>query len=487
MSDSETNSKAPATQASPLQGAPLPDNVRARFNGQLADATVIAWAPFDLDEHNRYAERYAVLTDRELLIVGENTPTQSIPIASITEATIVEGLGVDVLNIIVADKRAAELRYTRCTRREMTRLHRKLERRLPRKDGKDIPPDWLDTVDRQTEAKEHCAKCGNTIPAYAEGVCPRCAQTKKILWRLLEIAKPHRKRVAAALLLTLIVTLLTPIPPIFLGRMIDASLDLNGKAGHLSLDQRIRALIIGCVAIATTVIVTQFFGHYRLRALTSLGNLITRDLRHLIYAHLHNLSLRFFAKKRIGSLITRVTNDTDRLWDFIVFGSIDLLRDVVMIVVFAGVMFYFNWKLAIAALAPVPPLAILTYYRSMKMQSMFGRLWTYWSRMTAVVGDALPGVRVVKAFSNEKREVDRFDQRSHDYSIHEQEVNELWSTLQPIIAATMHLGRTLVWLVGGWLVIRQPSAQNSLGTLFMFNAFVTQFYEPIMELANSNR
>jgi ATP-binding cassette subfamily B protein len=51
----------------------------------------------------------------------------------------------------------------------------------------------------------------------------------------------------------------------------------------------------------------------------------------------------------------------------------------------------------------------------------------------------------------------------------------------------MHLGRTLVWFVGGWLIIRNPSSQNSLGTLFMFNAFVTQFYEPIMELANSNR
>ena len=469
------------------QAITLPENVRARFNGQLDNAQVIAWAQFDLDEHNRYAERYAVLTETDLLILIDGQPPRVIPIGSIEEATIVEGLGVDRLNIIVTGKLAAELRYTRRTRREMTRLHRKLERRMPRKEGKELPPDWLENVERQAEATEHCPKCGNIIPAYAEGVCPRCQQTRKILWRLLDVAQPYRKRVWAALVLTCIVTGLTTLPGVFTRNLVDSSLDLNGRAGHLSGEQRVHNLFFWSAAIAISVLVTQTFGYFRLQILTSLGTQMARDLRHMVYEHMHNLSLRFFAKRRTGSLITRVTNDTDRLWDFIVFGSVNLIRDILMIFVFAGVMFYFNWRLAIAALLPVPPLAILTYYRSRTMQNMFGRLWTYWSRMTAVVGDALPGVRVVKAFSNEKRELERFDARSDEYTVHEQETNRVWATLQPVIAATMHLGRTLVWVVGGWLVVRQPSDQNSLGTLFMFNAFVTSFYEPIMELANSNR
>ncbi len=479
MSDEE---KQKATKATTL-----PENVRARFNGQLDNAQIIAWAQFDLDDHNRYAEAYAVLTHSDLLIVTEAQPTRVIPINSIEEAAIVEGLGVDRLNVIVAGKLAAEMRYTRKTRREMTRLQRKLERRMPRKEGKELPPDWLENVERQAEATEHCPRCGSIIPAYAEGVCPRCQQTRKILWRLLDVAQPYRRRVTAALVLTCIVTGLSTLPAVFLRYLVDGSLDLNRRAGHLSMAQRTHNLFFWSAAIAIAVIVTQSFGYGRLQILTSLGTQMARDLRHMVYEHMHNLSLRFFAKRRTGSLITRVTNDTDRLWDFIVFGSVNLIRDILMIFVFAGVMFYFNWRLAIAALLPVPPLAILTYYRSRTMQNMFGRLWTYWSRMTAVVGDALPGVRVVKAFSSEKRELERFDARSDEYTVHEQETNRVWATLQPVIAATMQLGRTLVWVVGGWLVIRQPSDQNSLGTLFMFNAFVTSFYEPIMELANSNR
>jgi ATP-binding cassette subfamily B protein len=107
--------------------------------------------------------------------------------------------------------------------------------------------------------------------------------------------------------------------------------------------------------------------------------------------------------------------------------------------------------------------------------------------MTAVVGDALPGVRVVKAFANETREVQRFDRRSDEYSRHEQATNIVWSALQPIVGGTMGIGRLLVWIAGGYLLIKYPSPQNSFGTLVMFTGFVNGFYEPIMELANSNR
>ncbi|MBA2706802.1 MAG: ABC transporter ATP-binding protein [Gemmatimonadaceae bacterium] len=158
-----------------------------------------------------------------------------------------------------------------------------------------------------------------------------------------------------------------------------------------------------------------------------------------------------------------------------------------LIVFTAALMFYFNWKLAIVALIPLPPLAIMTYRRGMKLQAMFGRLWTYWSRMTAVVGDALPGVRVVKAFASEQREIARFDRRSDDYTAHEWDIHKVWTTLSRIISGLMQLGRLLVLLAGGYMVIMHPSPENSIGTLLMFLSLIWQFYTPIMELANSNR
>src|SRR4051812_38743370 len=125
----------------------LPPEVRARCNGELDNAAIVAWAEYDLDEQNRYVRRFAVLTETDLIVLAD-APPQIIPIASIEEASIVEGLGVDRLNVIVGGTRVAELRYSRRNRREMTRLQRKLERRMPRKAGADLPPDWLETVER---------------------------------------------------------------------------------------------------------------------------------------------------------------------------------------------------------------------------------------------------------------------------------------------------------------------------------------------------
>ena len=469
---------ASSTSERELSAEALPAELRARMNGEIDGQEVVAWSEFDLDESNRYVRRFAVLTDRQLVTVGDGATPVALSVPDIGEAKIVEGLGVDRLRVLVGGKLAAEFRYTHRHRRGMTRLHRKLERRLPRKEGAAVPPDWLEGVEREADKSDHCPKCGQLIPAYAEGVCPQCQQTRKILWRLLDVAQPYRKRVWVALALTMCVSGLAALPAIFNRYIVDDAI-VNGS---------LRSLFFWSSLLLGTVLVSEILGGVRTRILAQMGTMITRDLRHQIYAHLQELSLRYFAKRRTGSLITRVTTDTDRLWDFIVFGSVDLVRDVTMIAAISAAMFWLNWKLALVALLPLPPLGVLTYYRSQKMQRMFGRLWTYWSRVTAVVGDALPGVKVIKAFANEQREIDRFDRRSEEYSRHEMEIHDVWVALQRTTSTLMRVGALLIWVVGGWLVIRHGNTGDyTVGMLVSFTSFVWQFYQPIMELANSNR
>lgn len=278
------------------------------------------------------------------------------------------------------------------------------------------------------------------------------------------------------------------MPPYLTRKLIDDAL----TKGNVS------ALFFWSGLIAGAMLLSEITGGIRLYMLATIGTTVTRDLRHMVYSHMQELSLRYFAKRRTGSLITRVTNDTDRLWDFIVFGSVSLFRDLVMIACISTVMFWMNWRLAILALMPLPILAIVTYHRGMKMQKLWGRVWTYWSRMTAVVGDALPGVRVVKAFANEHREIQRFNDRSDEYTRKEQEIHKIWTALQPLVSGLMQLGALLIWIVGGYIVIRNPEVKdasgniianpgNTVGMLVAFTQFVWRFYQPIMELANSNR
>src|SRR5437762_713818 len=147
MSDTVTTTSA---IEAPAPAAPtLPAALRARFNGELESQSIVAWAEYDLDQQNRYGQHFVVLTDKSLVVLDGQADPTSIDLSNIDEAKTIEGLGVDRLSVIVADKLAAELRYTRRHRRDMTRLQRKLARRIPKKDSKenDLTPERLETVE----------------------------------------------------------------------------------------------------------------------------------------------------------------------------------------------------------------------------------------------------------------------------------------------------------------------------------------------------
>jgi ATP-binding cassette subfamily B protein len=453
----------------------VPERLEQRLGGLSLDG-LVGYAAFDLGRAGAFAESFAVLFEDRLVLVEEQVET--IELSTIRDVTVEESIGADRLVLVRADESLIALRYTRRYRRDMTRLQRLLTRRIKPGEDRSALTQRLEEIERHTAVAQHCAKCGQIIPDYSEGVCPRCLQEKKVLWRLLDVARPYRVRLWIGLAVTLLMAVTTSVLPRVNQRMID-----DGIIGLSS-----NMLLTWAGVLAGAIVLTELLGGLRLRLLAMVGTAVSRDLRHKVYAHLHDLSLRFFNKRRTGSLITRVTSDTERLWDFIVFGSVDVLRDVLMIGLVAIQLGLMNWKLAMIALLPLPVIAFVTYTRSTRMHRMFGRLWTYYSRMSGVVGDAIPGVRVVKAFANEQREVKRFDDRSDEYMRKEQEVNLIWSQTQPIVGILMRTAGLLVWVAGGYMHIQNPdSAEWSIGTLTAFSVSLWMFYGPVMQLANSGR
>ncbi|MGN6726176.1 MAG: ABC transporter ATP-binding protein [Tepidisphaeraceae bacterium] len=461
----------------------LPPDLIARLNGELRGEAVLAWAEFDLDESNRLARSFAVLTAEDLFVIDGTVVAYAIE--QISEAKIVEGLGMDRLIVRTPD-RLGEMRYSRRCRRDIVNLHRKLARLLPNEQGKrDDRPAWLDRVESQAEQQERCPKCGDFIPAHADRICPRCAQSRAILWRLMDIAKPYRGAIFFSLGLTLFHSLIASSEPLVRKYLIDKGIVPVLK---MSNAERLHSLWFWGAVTVGVIFLSEAIGGWRMGLLSNIGTRVTADLRHKVYEHMHSLSLRFFNKRRTGSLITRVTADTDRIWDFIAFGSINLVRDFAMILVMMTIMFWQNWLLAVIALAPLPFIAVATYLRGKKMHKLFGRMWNYWSRVSAVVGDALGGVKVVKAFAGEGREIVRFDRRNDAFTEKELEVNTIWWQLQPTVSGAMRLGGLSVFIFGGYLIIKHPEdPRNTIGTLLMFAQYVNQFYGPINEIASSSR
>jgi ATP-binding cassette subfamily B protein len=186
--------------------------------------------------------------------------------------------------------------------------------------------------------------------------------------------------------------------------------------------------------------------------LAKVSEQISADLRNATYAHLQKLSLEFFGGKRTGDLISRISNDTQRICDFLSIHMLDFATDLLMIVMTGVALFYIHPMMAIVGLLPFPFIAWMVASVQGKMRAGFARGSAAWAEMVNVLADTIPGIRVVKAFAQENREVKRF-QDSNDHVLGaNHRVNRVWAAFSPIITLLTDIGLLVVWAYGAYQI-----------------------------------
>ena len=456
---------------------PLPADVRDRLGAALGDRAVADWSRFDLDSGGRFVDGAAVLTDSALLVLrGEEVET--VRLDALREVEIAEGLGVDGVQLVGEGGHVlGELRFSGRRKRAMHRLGRRLQRLMERR----AHPD-----DRTAVWMERAERAAAVADDADDEEKP---QDRRVLLRLLGVARPYRGHVVAAAVFTVVSAGFHVFSSFLTKPIIDNAINPQTTVG-MTASERGWTLLFWAGVYAASLLVMLVTFWLRMRNLCFVGSRIAGDLRDQTYRHLHTLSMRYFGKHRTGSLITRVTSDTDRLWDFVVFGSVELLKVFVFFTAAAGFMLWTNWRLALIAMAPLPLVAGLAWWKTVVMTRIFGRLWTYWGRLTAVVGDAVPGVKVIKAFAAEGREVEKFARRNAEFVEDEYAAVRTWADMQPVVEGTMLVSRVLILVFGGWFIITDAGGNggaNTLGTLVMFLGIMSFFHMAIMEVVQKQR
>jgi ATP-binding cassette subfamily B protein len=200
---------------------------------------------------------------------------------------------------------------------------------------------------------------------------------------------------------------------------------------------------------------------------------ISASLRNKIYEHLQRLSLEYFGGKRTGDLISRVGSDTDRICYFLSIYLLDFGTDLLMIVMSAGILLSLNPWLAIVTLAPFPLITWLTHRVRVVLRRGFALGWRAWADMTSVLADTIPGIRVVKAFAQEQREVERFRECNNRVLHANDRVNTIWSFFGPMVTLLTDAGLLVVWIFGAWQVFHH---HITVGVLTAFLAYMGRFY-----------
>jgi ATP-binding cassette subfamily B protein len=200
---------------------------------------------------------------------------------------------------------------------------------------------------------------------------------------------------------------------------------------------------------------------------------IAAGLRVKTYAHMQTLSLDFFSGKRTGDLMSRVGSDTDRINIFLSVNLIEFASDVMLVLLTAAVLIWINPWLALVTLAPFPLVVWLVYAVRKGLRRGFARASVAWADMTSVLADTIPGIRVVKAFAQEAREVDRFVAANDRVLDANDRVNVVWAFFGPLVSLFSEIGLLIVWAAGAWMVF---SGSVTVGMLTAFLTYISRFY-----------
>ncbi len=398
---------------------------------------------------------------------------------AVAEVRTTAGLGGGTLQVKVEGGWIDLVRYSNALATRVHKVSRALERgretlaaglpgELAEFDGPLDPP--------------RCGSCGLRL-VNQEDSCPRCMQKGQILRRVGELLAPYTTGAALLCGLTLLGVVAELVPPKLQQYMVDEILSAkaaDGVAGAAASDFR-TALLVVVLALAFSRILLSVVGVLKGRLATAIGTGLTATLRDEMVKKLQSLSVAYYDRHQVGSMISRVAHDSEVLHGLMHQLTGGFLLQIVQLVGVGAMLVWINPKLALFTLIPVPLVILGSWVFWRHVYPRHYRLWDASSKQMATLSGMLSGIRVVKAFAQEPRESDRF----HTASDHLRRWREWVEHTNTTYAASMQivfgLGGLIVWYVGGRDVI---GGSMTLGQLIAFLAYLAMFYAPLGALSN---
>jgi ATP-binding cassette subfamily B protein len=331
-----------------------------------------------------------------------------------------------------------------------------------------------------------CPSCSLRLTTREQS-CPRCMQKGRILKRVGELLAPHTRGAFLLCLLTLLGVAAELIPPKLQQYMVDDILSRpqataeGGTAAADHLPDFKTALLVVVLALAFSRVILSIVGVIKGRLATAIGTGLTGTLRAEMVNKLQNLSVAYYDRHQVGSMISRVAHDSEVLHGLMHQLTGGFLLQIVQLVGVGGMLVWINPKLALFTLIPVPLVILGSWVFWRHVYPRHYRLWDASSKQMAALSGMLSGIRVVKAFAQEPRERERFKAASDHLSNWRLWVEQTNSTYAATMQLVFGLGGLIVWYVGGRDVLGE---QMTLGQLIAFLAYLAMFYAPLGALSN---
>ena len=433
----------------------------------------------DINAAGVFGREWLVVEDEQVYVFSPNGGTRahlrhSIPLIKIQEAKTETFIGNGQLNVRTDEETVPLVRFSQAHIGEANMVARQLNALAKGETPK---------TESVEEKRKNCPKCGRVLPEDSE-VCPACINKRAVMLRLFQFLAPYKPQMWASIILLILSSAADLAPPFIGGRIIDTLITHPDPITKMpvpivpAIAMHSLFVLVGILAISKVFVAGVTYGQRRLNPW--LGGRITMDIRMRLYHKFNQLSLAYYDKRSTGSMMSRVTNDADNLWDFIAEGLPWLVSNTLTLFGIGFVLFHLNWQLALLTLTPGPLIFLLTRWFMPRARTKWHSVWHRISKMYSSLNSTLTGMRVVKAFAQEGREVDNFQNRNTSVFLASYAANSFWAVYWPILGLLMSLGLYIIYLFGGYKV---ATGAMTAGTLTMFIGYLGQFYAPFQNFS----
>lgn len=232
-------------------------------------------------------------------------------------------------------------------------------------------------------------------------------------------------------------------------------------------------------AILVISVIKAIFGYNKEFKYDLLSTWVHQDIKNDLFTHIQKLEFKYFDEMNTGELMSRIGEDVENIWQTIGFGLRLFVENVIYFVMSTVILFYLNWKLALACFTVMIPIGFI----AIQLEKKFGKCYEEISDKTAEINttaqEDIAGIRLVKAFSRERYEIKRFFKLNKSYYDLNMNQAKVIGDYFPKIEFLTNTSLVLMIVFGGYLVMNE---EMSIGVLVAFSGYIWNLIWPMRML-----